>query len=86
MEACDIRFAITEQASKQRIYEAADDKTATASQQKWPEVKAWMESHDEVPRLVWVLESYQIPQAANSPDDEESTDWQPPFAQEADSL
>jgi hypothetical protein len=24
--------------------------------------------------------------AANSPDDEESTDWQPPFAQEADSL
>jgi hypothetical protein len=24
--------------------------------------------------------------AANSSDDEESTDWQPPFAQEADSL
>jgi hypothetical protein len=61
MESCNIRFAITEQAMKQHVYCAADDKPATASQQKWPEVKAWMDAHDdEIPRLVWVLESYQI--------------------------
>jgi hypothetical protein len=58
MESCNIRFAITEQAMKSHIYEAADDRPATASQQKWPEVAAWIDSHDEIPRLIWVLESY----------------------------
>src|ERR1017187_9268555 len=52
MESCHVRFAITEEAAKSRIYEAAIDKPATASQQKWPEVMAWMESHpNEVPYL-----------------------------------